>query len=98
MFSIDEVTAAQARLVGDGLATASGDDVTCCYAREDEGVGRRPRQRAVGDLHGAGRQRLGDSDVPAGDLPTVDVCGAGACATGRLPADQGEDATVAGCR
>ena len=40
---------------------------------------------------------LGDSDTPAGDLRTVDTCGAGACATTDLPADQGAEATVGGC-
>ena len=36
VFSTDEVTAAQARLSDDGLATASEDNVTCCYARQDK--------------------------------------------------------------
>ena len=39
---------------------------------------------------------LADAEVPAGDLRTVDVCGAGACATEPLSADQGTG-TVAGC-
>src|SRR5215218_1982168 len=36
VFSTDEVTAAQARLAGDGLATATEDNVTCCYAVQDK--------------------------------------------------------------
>ena len=39
---------------------------------------------------------LGDSDTPAGELRTVDVCGPGACATGELPADQVGAAPVRG--
>ena len=55
--STDEVAAAQARLAGEGLATATEDEVACCYARAGQGVGRRPRRRAVGDLHRARRRR-----------------------------------------
>jgi catechol 2,3-dioxygenase-like lactoylglutathione lyase family enzyme len=36
VFSTDEVSAAQARLAGDGLATATEDNVTCCYAVQDK--------------------------------------------------------------
>ncbi len=39
---------------------------------------------------------LADADEPAGDLRSVDVCGAGACATADLPADQPGE-TVSGC-
>ena len=34
--STDEVSAAQARLTGEGLATATEDNVTCCYAVQDK--------------------------------------------------------------
>src|SRR5205807_6218687 len=34
--STDEVTAAQRRLAGEGLATATEDNVTCCYAVQDK--------------------------------------------------------------
>ena len=34
--SSDDVTAAQSRLSGDGLATATEDNVSCCYARQDK--------------------------------------------------------------
>jgi catechol 2,3-dioxygenase-like lactoylglutathione lyase family enzyme len=92
VFSTDEVSAAQARLAGDGLATASEDNVTCCYARQDK-VWVDDPDGAPWEIYTV----LGDSDTPAGELRSVDVCGAGACATGELPADQGEDATVGGC-
>ena len=36
VFSTEEVGAAQARLAGDGLATATEESVTCCYARQDK--------------------------------------------------------------
>jgi catechol 2,3-dioxygenase-like lactoylglutathione lyase family enzyme len=36
VFSSDEVRAAQARLAGEGLATATEEDVTCCYAVQDK--------------------------------------------------------------
>jgi catechol 2,3-dioxygenase-like lactoylglutathione lyase family enzyme len=32
----EEVVAAQARLVSEGLATATEDGVSCCYARQDK--------------------------------------------------------------
>jgi len=34
--SSDEVSAAQARLSGEGLPTATEDNVTCCYAVQDK--------------------------------------------------------------
>jgi catechol 2,3-dioxygenase-like lactoylglutathione lyase family enzyme len=34
--STDEVTATQARLSGEGLATATEDNVTCCYSVQDK--------------------------------------------------------------
>ena len=36
MASTDEVLAAQARLSGEGLTTASEEGVACCYARQDK--------------------------------------------------------------
>ena len=87
-----EVTAAHARLAGDGLATATEEGVTCCYAKQDKVW--------VDDPDGAPWEVytvLADADVPAGDLRTVDVCGAGACATTELEADQPAGETVTGC-
>ena len=34
--STDEVSATQSRLAGEGLATATEDNVTCCYAVQDK--------------------------------------------------------------
>jgi len=34
--STDEVGAAQARLAGEGMATVTEDNVTCCYAVQDK--------------------------------------------------------------
>jgi len=34
--SADDVSAAQTRLSGEGLATATEDNVTCCYAVQDK--------------------------------------------------------------
>jgi catechol 2,3-dioxygenase-like lactoylglutathione lyase family enzyme len=36
MASTDEVSAAQVRLAGEGLPTATEDNVTCCYAVQDK--------------------------------------------------------------
>ena len=92
VFSTDEVAATQARLAGEGLATASEDEVTCCYAVQDKVW--------VDDPDGAPWEVytvLADSDDPGGELRTVDTCGAGACATSAVPADQGGATTVHGC-
>jgi catechol 2,3-dioxygenase-like lactoylglutathione lyase family enzyme len=91
VFSTDEVAAAQARLAGDGLATATEDNVTCCYAVQDK-VWVDDPDGAPWEIYTV----LGDSDAPAGDLRTVDVCGAGACASTELEADQ-VGTTVSGC-
>jgi catechol 2,3-dioxygenase-like lactoylglutathione lyase family enzyme len=90
--STEEVAAAQARLAGQGLATATEEDVTCCYARQ--------HKVWVDDPDGAPWEIytvLGDSDTAAGELRSVDVCRAGACATTALVADQPENEPVAGC-
>lgn len=92
VFSTDAVSATQARLAGDGLATASEENVTCCYARQDK-VWVDDPDGAPWEIYTV----LGDSDTPAGELRSVDVCDAGACASTELPADQGEVSTVAGC-
>jgi catechol 2,3-dioxygenase-like lactoylglutathione lyase family enzyme len=92
VFSTGEVAAAQSRLAGDGLATASEENVTCCYALQDK-VWVDDPDGAPWEIYTV----LADSDTPAGELRTVDVCGAGACATTELPADQSENATVGGC-
>ena len=55
--STEDVAATTARLSDEGLATATEDQVTCCYAAAGQGVGRRPERRTVGDLHGPRRRR-----------------------------------------
>ena len=92
VFSTDEVSAAQQRLAADGLATATEENVSCCYAVQDK-VWVDDPDGAPWEIYTV----LGDADVPAGDLRTVDVCGAGACATTELPADQADAAPVRGC-
>lgn len=76
VFSTDEVTAAQARLAGDGLVTATEENVTCCYAVQDK-VWVDDPDGAPWEIYTV----LGDSDTPSGDLRSDDVCGPGACAT-----------------
>jgi catechol 2,3-dioxygenase-like lactoylglutathione lyase family enzyme len=91
VFSTDEVGQAQRRLSASGLATATEEDVTCCFAVQDK-VWVNDPDGAPWEIYTV----LADSDAPAADLRAVDVCGAGACATEGLPADDGAS-TVAGC-
>ena len=63
----DAVAAARRRLSGEGLATASEDDVSCCYARQDKVW--------VDDPDGAPWEVytvLSDVEMPAGQLRTVE--------------------------
>ncbi len=61
------VAAAQARLAADGLATATEDDVACCYARQDkvwvDGPSGEPWEIYT---------VLADIEMPGGQLRTVD--------------------------
>jgi len=61
------VVAAQARLADQGLATASEDDVACCYARQDkvwvDGPSGEPWEIYT---------VLEDIEMPGGQLRTVD--------------------------
>ena len=81
--STDEVSAASTRLAADGMATATEENVTCCYAVQDK-VWVDDPDGAPWEIYTV----LADCDTPNGDLRTVDVCGAGACATVAGPADQ----------
>jgi len=76
VFSTDEVASTQARLAGDGLATATEENVTCCYAVQDK-VWVDDPDGAPWEIYTV----LDDSDTAGGELATVDTCGAGACAT-----------------
>ncbi len=83
--SADQVGAAQARLAAEGLATATEEDVACCYARQDkvwvDGPSGEPWEIYT---------VLADVEMPAGQLRTVDPeTGATCCAV------VGEDGAVA---
>jgi predicted enzyme related to lactoylglutathione lyase len=91
VFSTDEVGATQRRLSRDGLATATEENVSCCYAVQDKVWVDAP-DGTPWEIYTV----LGDSDTPNGELRTVDVCGAGACATTDVDADQ-PGATVHTC-
>ena len=91
VFSTDEVATTQARLAGDGLATATEENVTCCYAVQDKVWVTAP-DATPWEIYTV----LGDSETPNGETPSADTCGAGACASTEQPADQ-PDATVARC-
>jgi catechol 2,3-dioxygenase-like lactoylglutathione lyase family enzyme len=76
VFSADEVTATQARLAGEGLPTATEENVTCCYAVQDK-VWVDDPDGAPWEIYTV----LADSETPNGDAASVDGCGAGACGT-----------------
>jgi catechol 2,3-dioxygenase-like lactoylglutathione lyase family enzyme len=85
--STELVAATHARLAGEGLATATEDGVTCCYAVQDKVW--------VDDPNGTPWEIytvLADADTPAGQLRSTDpTCGPGACGTRR-----GEDPATSG--
>jgi catechol 2,3-dioxygenase-like lactoylglutathione lyase family enzyme len=72
--SAGDVTAAQARLAGDGLATATEENVTCCYAVQDkvwvDGPDATPWEVYT---------VLADSETPYGQPAESTSCGPGAC-------------------
>jgi lactoylglutathione lyase len=75
--STERVGAAQARLAGEGLATATEEDVTCCFARQDkvwvDGPSGEPWEIYT---------VLEDVEMPGGQLRVVDPgTGAVCCAT-----------------
>lgn len=90
VFSTDEVGATQARLAGDGLATATEEGVTCCYAVQDK-VWVDDPDGAPWEIYTV----LGDSETPNGEVATT-APRAGSAAAVDGPADQ-PDATVARC-
>jgi catechol 2,3-dioxygenase-like lactoylglutathione lyase family enzyme len=89
--STEEVAAAAGRLAAEGLATATEESVSCCYAVQDK-VWVEDPDGAPWEVYTV----LADADAPNGDLASVDVCAAGACATQPVPADQGAG-TVSAC-
>ena len=74
--STDEVTAAQARLAGQGLATAVEEQTACCYAVQDkvwvDGPGGEPWEIYT---------VLADTEMPAGQLRAAEPGESACCAT-----------------
>ncbi|MGH7747114.1 MAG: ArsI/CadI family heavy metal resistance metalloenzyme, partial [Candidatus Dormibacteria bacterium] len=63
------------RLADEGLATATEDQVSCCFALQDK-VWVDDPDGAPWEIYTV----LADSEVPAGDLRSaVTVCGPGSC-------------------
>jgi catechol 2,3-dioxygenase-like lactoylglutathione lyase family enzyme len=86
--STDDVTATHARLTGEGLATATEENVSCCYAVQDK-VWVDDPDGAPWEIYTV----LGDVEMPGGQLRTVDPeTGATCCATA-----DGEADTTAPC-
>jgi len=65
--STDEVRAATSRLAGEGLATATEDEVSCCYAVQDKVWVDGPDGEAW-EVYTV----LADAEHPAGKLRTID--------------------------
>ena len=84
-----EVTAAHARLSGEGLPTATEDGVTCCYAVQDK-VWVDDPDGAPWEIYAV----LADAEMPTGKLRTVDPSDASCC--GARP-DLAGDANPASC-
>ena len=61
--STDDVGAATARLAGEGMATATEDNVTCCYAVQDK-VWVDDPDGAAWEIYTV----LADAEMPAGEL------------------------------
>lgn len=75
--STDEVAATNARLSDEGMATATEENVTCCYAVQDK-VWVDDPSGAPWEIYTV----LADSDVPAGELRSVEpACGPRRCDT-----------------
>jgi uncharacterized glyoxalase superfamily protein PhnB len=75
--STDDVTAATQRLSAEGLATATEDNVTCCYAVQDK-VWVDDPSGAPWEIYTV----LDDSETPNGELRGVEpACGPGQCDT-----------------
>ena len=88
--SSELVEAAQARLAGEGLNTATEEGVACCYARQDkvwvDGPSGEPWEIYT---------VLADVEMPGGELRTVDPeTGAVCCAT---VTDDGVVASASAC-
>ena len=92
VFSTDEVAATSARLSGAGMATATEEGVTCCYAVQDK-VWVEDPDGAPWEVYTV----LDDSEAANADLGSADTCGAGACGATEVAADQPGGAVQARC-
>ncbi|HMF03177.1 MAG TPA: ArsI/CadI family heavy metal resistance metalloenzyme [Acidimicrobiia bacterium] len=72
--STDDVAATQQRLAGEGLATATEDEVTCCYAVQDKVWVDAPDGEPW-EIYTV----LADAEMPAGELRTVEPESDGVC-------------------
>jgi catechol 2,3-dioxygenase-like lactoylglutathione lyase family enzyme len=72
--STDEVASAQARLAESGLATATEDNVTCCYAVQDK-VWVDDPDGAPWEIYTV----LADAEMPSGQLRVTDPAEATGC-------------------
>jgi hypothetical protein len=74
--STDEVAAAQTRLSRDGLATATEENVSCCYAVQDKVWVDAPDGEPW-EIYTV----LGDIEMPGGELRTVEPSADATCCT-----------------
>jgi len=72
--STDDVTATQQRLAGEGLATATEDEVSCCYAVQDKVWVDAPDGEPW-EIYTV----LADAEMPAGELRAVEPEGDAMC-------------------
>jgi len=82
MESTDQVSATHARLAGEGLPTATEDNVTCCYAVQDK-VWVDDPDGAPWEIYTV----LADAEMPDGQLRTVEPSSATACCSTVADAD-----------
>src|SRR5438270_7007955 len=80
--STNEVSAAQARLSGEGLATATEDNVTCCYAVQDK-VWVDDPDGAPWEIYTV----LADAEMPGGELRAAEPTNESACCSVTPEAD-----------
>lgn len=89
--SSELVGAAQARLAGEGLATATEEGVACCYARQDkvwvDGPSGEPWEIYT---------VLEDVEMPGGSLRTVDPETGAVCCAETVTAEDGTTTVKAG--
>ena len=80
-----EVAAAQARLAGDGIATAVQDDVACCYARQDKVWVDGPSGESW-EIYTV----LEDVEMPDGQLRDLDPEAGNVCCATSVTAGEGD--------